>query len=367
MEYTDLIIDKPQLVSPNPMQSIPMSVNEVSPMNGLSDLSQNQIPFAQSVKQPLAEQNLYKTTLNYVNASLSDATTMLDSGIQIASQDFSQACTLHILDNHSNIELNKDTPSSIKAKMGNTTAGFDTTTTQAKNENSLKENKNKEEEISSQVGENQTTSIVLEEKDSPSENTEQQKEQDLLANNKTEERRPSFKQLRVHTQQGLEASKGVSSDFKSDSEQNQETVVQHLSKDGIIGNKSQSKQNFTSDQNDSEDYNTSRVEGSSREESAPSGNEETKSKDNEVRKESGQKAKLSLLDFHKVTVIGRGSYGEVSLVKKLSSNKVYALKAIDKYFMKKVKIYISTYELGKSHSTIIVSGDLFIHYILYNN
>lgn len=50
-----------------------------------------------------------------------------------------------------------------------------------------------------------------------------------------------------------------------------------------------------------------------------------------------QKARLSLEDFHKITSVGKGSYGEVFLVKKISNNKLYALKAIDKNFMKKVK------------------------------
>lgn len=53
--------------------------------------------------------------------------------------------------------------------------------------------------------------------------------------------------------------------------------------------------------------------------------------------QSGQKARLSLEDFHKITSVGKGSYGEVFLVKKISNNKLYALKAIDKNFMKKVK------------------------------
>ncbi len=53
--------------------------------------------------------------------------------------------------------------------------------------------------------------------------------------------------------------------------------------------------------------------------------------------QSAKSAKLTLDDFHKITTLGKGSYGEVFLVKKTSNNKSYALKAIDKNFMKKVR------------------------------
>jgi len=52
---------------------------------------------------------------------------------------------------------------------------------------------------------------------------------------------------------------------------------------------------------------------------------------------STQKQKLTLDDFQKITSLGRGSYGEVFLVKKIANNKLYALKSIDKNFMKKEK------------------------------
>ena len=67
------------------------------------------------------------------------------------------------------------------------------------------------------------------------------------------------------------------------------------------------------------------------------GKEEENKNEPPSASQPGQKARLSLEDFHKITSVGKGSYGEVFLVKKISNNKLYALKAIDKNFMKKVK------------------------------
>ncbi len=61
--------------------------------------------------------------------------------------------------------------------------------------------------------------------------------------------------------------------------------------------------------------------------------EETKA----TEKKEAEK-KISLEDFLKIASLGRGSYAEVYLVKKLSNEKNYALKAIDKNFMKRVNM-----------------------------
>ena len=49
--------------------------------------------------------------------------------------------------------------------------------------------------------------------------------------------------------------------------------------------------------------------------------------------------KTSIDDFYLTKVIGKGSYAKVVLGMNLNSNKVYALKIIDKYFLKKVRIF----------------------------
>lgn len=59
----------------------------------------------------------------------------------------------------------------------------------------------------------------------------------------------------------------------------------------------------------------------------------------EEKKEDNQKQsanKLSVADFNKIANLGKGSYAEVALVKKITTGKNYALKTIDKNFMKKV-------------------------------
>jgi len=70
------------------------------------------------------------------------------------------------------------------------------------------------------------------------------------------------------------------------------------------------------------------------------------------------KSRVSMEDFQKITSVGRGSYGEVFLVKKISNNKLYALKSIDKNFMKKERkehqVYVEREVLLKlNHPNII--------------
>ena len=69
--------------------------------------------------------------------------------------------------------------------------------------------------------------------------------------------------------------------------------------------------------------------------------EETKTPTSTLqRQSSSQKPKISIEDFNKIALLGRGSYGEVWLVKKIDTGKSYALKAIDKNFMKKVRFKV---------------------------
>jgi 3-phosphoinositide dependent protein kinase-1 len=74
--------------------------------------------------------------------------------------------------------------------------------------------------------------------------------------------------------------------------------------------------------------------------------------------QSTSKARLTMDDFQKITSLGRGSYGEVFLVKKIANGKLYALKSIDKNFMKKEKkehqVYVEREVLMKlNHPNII--------------
>ncbi len=47
--------------------------------------------------------------------------------------------------------------------------------------------------------------------------------------------------------------------------------------------------------------------------------------------------KNTIDDFYMTRVIGKGSYANVVLGMNLNSNKIYALKVIDKYFLRKVR------------------------------
>ena len=68
-------------------------------------------------------------------------------------------------------------------------------------------------------------------------------------------------------------------------------------------------------------------------------NDET-SMSNHPSAEPGSQArpanKVTLNDFQIITVLGRGSYGEVMMVKKNDTGQQYAMKIIDKNFLSKV-------------------------------
>jgi hypothetical protein len=61
-----------------------------------------------------------------------------------------------------------------------------------------------------------------------------------------------------------------------------------------------------------------------------------KNKINEEKKEDKDKKKLSIEDFEISFTLGKGSYAKVVLAKNKKSQKLYALKIIDKKFLKRV-------------------------------
>lgn len=50
-----------------------------------------------------------------------------------------------------------------------------------------------------------------------------------------------------------------------------------------------------------------------------------------------KKGKVSQDDFMMVSILGKGSYGKVFLVRKIDSQKVYAMKVLKKSFIRKFK------------------------------
>lgn len=59
--------------------------------------------------------------------------------------------------------------------------------------------------------------------------------------------------------------------------------------------------------------------------------------ENNEKEKSNSKQKVTLADFEPLGSLGNGSFGEVSLVKKKDSDQYYAMKAINKNFLFKVK------------------------------
>lgn len=69
-------------------------------------------------------------------------------------------------------------------------------------------------------------------------------------------------------------------------------------------------------------------------------NEEFKASEleNHLHKEiSNKSSKVTIADFEILGPLGKGSYGEVSMVKRIDTDNFYALKAIDKHFLFKVQ------------------------------
>ena len=64
----------------------------------------------------------------------------------------------------------------------------------------------------------------------------------------------------------------------------------------------------------------------------------------EAPSKSQSNKKVTLEDFTQLGIIGKGAYGEVILVKKKTSKRQYAMKVIDKKFLKMVAIFIINFE-----------------------
>lgn len=78
---------------------------------------------------------------------------------------------------------------------------------------------------------------------------------------------------------------------------------------------------------------------SSTSESEQNSMEETKGTGYEkiMKKLEKKKGKISKDDFLIVSIIGTGSYGKVFLVRKIDSQKIYAMKVLKKSFVRKYK------------------------------
>lgn len=331
METSDLIVQSshPELGHP-PNPDHKSSHNPLSPSNRLNDFGPNQTSSALFAKTSPNEHEPLKGTYNALPTSISDTTTTYESGLQYPSHDILNTGTLHTLDSQTANESNKE---NINLEQ-----------LQGKDHIVDLLDKNKENGSISQGEQYKGTDI----KD---ETTLGQKDLNKIKDQKDEtngDKKYSFKNLRVETNKPSESSEVQNiQQIRSDTDRSEtlsldlpinkeQTNAQTISPPKDLSKSIQSDQQFTSDQQDSEGYSSHRrVEDSPRESSGLSSTEESKRRE-APRKETGHRPKITLADFQTVTLIGRGSYGEVSLVKKISNNKVYALKAIDKYFMKKV-------------------------------
>lgn len=68
--------------------------------------------------------------------------------------------------------------------------------------------------------------------------------------------------------------------------------------------------------------------------------EDLSGKQQETNPKKTSKQKVALEDFEIIGCLGNGSFGEVTLVKKKETDQMYAMKAINKSFLFKVKCYL---------------------------
>lgn len=68
--------------------------------------------------------------------------------------------------------------------------------------------------------------------------------------------------------------------------------------------------------------------------------------------QSVKSLRLSREDFEVIKVIGRGAFGEVCVVRMTGSDKVYAMKILNKWEMLKVSLRISRFSLRKVFTII---------------
>jgi len=213
-------------------------------------------------------------------------------------------------------------------------------------ENEIKENETEskpEENISNpQLAENTITEIT--------DTTQKEKEEKTPGigspNQKAKERSPKLKHLRIQTQQNSEKPTLLNLNPPADSTQEQTNNEEEIGRsDSTSITKYYQNKNLTDlVKPDSIDKSPSnmpikRLASASNKPTNRLGSVDEENKEMQQPASASQptkSGKLTMEDFHKITSIGRGSYGEVFLVKKISNNKLYALKAIDKNFMKKV-------------------------------
>ena len=310
-------------------------------------------------QQPTNVKQQVKGTLQNIS-SLTDAagTTMGDSALQLPSQNISHPGTLNTIDNLANQEktgeeglqesdkLLTEAPAIKKIRLSDspTQSTLSKKATELETEHQMPGMTSVEQDakkstakhpvedqgvVESATNEvNQSSALVSQQENIKTENTRQVKI----------ESPDSKKQLeRVTSLEKL-------ADKTNQTENNAVTMTPGQTRSDTDHSGYQSlgtPQQFTSDQHDSEGYSSRNRAESSKNESGLSSTEENKVQE-AAKKDTtatAAKHKISLADFQKVAVIGRGSYGEVSLVKKISNNKLFGLKAIDKYFMKKVNYY----------------------------
>ena len=339
----------------NPSNNIPTST--LSPQKSSSPQETSPALTSHIQSNDLPSQ---KAKNNDEPASDTDVTTMADSKLNLPSQNISQAGTIQI-DGRSppGSPIKEDEASgNIQKPVVNSSTSIE----EAQNfvcEKSLAENLQNNNNIPENI------KIPLKEEGSDESPESVNNDKKIEENTATkdsgkieeDDRKQPFKKLRIETNKKTEPNENIKpekSKFDTECEgPNHESPNKNaqptipVQRESGKGNNSKDEvgQNFISDQHDSEGYQNSHAKTRDSLKDASglsSSNEETKSKEEAPKVDQNaapKKPKISVTDFQKITQLGKGSYGEVSLVKKIpNGTKLYALKTIDKYFMKKVNI-----------------------------
>jgi len=336
----------------NPPNNIPTST--LSPQKSSS--SQETSP---ALTSHIQSDNLtpQKAKNNDEPATETDVTTMADSKLNLPSQNISQAGTIHIDGRHS-----PSSPIKEDETAGNIQKPVVNSSTSIEEAQNLVGEKSLAENLQNNINNPENIKIPLKEEgsdESPEPVNNDKKIEENMAlkdSGKTEEddRKQPFKKLRIETNKKTEANENIKPEkskfdtegegpnHESPNKNTQPMIPLQKGSDKGSSSKDEVGQNFISDHHDSEGYNNSHAKTRDSLKDASglsSSNEETKSKEEapKVDQAAPKKPKISVTDFQKITLLGKGSYGEVSLVKKIpNGTKLYALKTIDKYFMKKV-------------------------------
>ena len=318
------------------------------PTNNPQNSSMNS-PFPALIDNSVPQLHKLFPNVDENTPTITEATTLADSK-HLASQTESQIGNLNIDENHSPDHTSKEV---INEKNGirpfvNSSTSIEETKTISETGNSKEETQNEEEINGGENSQSETKSNKDESElnkasniDTITQTNNQEKKEVMEAkgiNESIPEKEQSLRKISVGDNKSSEISENGNRGFES-SAQKQQIPLLALGR-GDSANKSEpSDKQFISDQHDSEGYNNSnrKTRESLKDISAPSsGTEEGKEKE-VLKNQPIKKPKISLADFQKITLLGRGSYAEVHLVKRVQNqNKIYALKVIDKYFMKKV-------------------------------